>query len=497
MGWRDWFSGLLPAESKSTITPGSAGWYDMLLGRTASKSGQPISVQTALECTAWLCGTRVIAEGLAQVPCKVIREVGGARTEAADHPLYKLLHRKPNQWQTSFEFREQLAIHLVLCGNAFVVVTRDTRGGVLELLPYEPGAVTVTRNNDMTISYSVQLVSGASLAIPAANMWHIRGPSWNGWMGLNAVNLARNALGLALAAEEFGSELFLNGARPSGILTTEGGTMLSPAQMAELQTAWVAANTGTGQRMKTAVLSGVKWQSLSSTPDEAQFIELRKQQVVEVARALRINPIMLMHQDGTAAYASVEQMFLAHATHTLGPWFERFEQSAEVNLLTEKEWDAGYRIELIDAGLVRGTAKERAETFAILRQNGVISQNEWRDEEDYTRVNDTAFDKPAASANLYGPPAGSEPAPAAKAEPMALTVNVAPQPLTVNTPAVSFKADAPVVNVSPPDVTVNTPEIKVEAPHIDVHLHKGGRQVKSIEYDSAGNIARITEDDAE
>lgn len=411
MGLRDW---LWPAseavETKASVVPGSAGFLDMLSGRSGSKSGQVISVQTALECSAYLCGARVIAEGLAQVPCKVIQETDkGARRVATEHPLYRLLHRRPNGWQTSFEFREQIAFHLVLCGNAFVVVTRGTRGEPLELLPYEPGSVTVTRHDDMTLSYAVQMVSGARMVIPAADMWHIRGPSWNGWLGLDGVHLARNALGLALAAEEFGSELFKNGARPSGALVTEAGTTLDPKQMEDLRVNWAAANVGSGQRLKTVVLNGVKWQPFSSTPEEAQFIELRKQQVVEVARALRINPIMLMHQDGTAAYASVEQMFLAHATHTLGPWFERFEQSAEVNLLTEKESMEGYCIELFDGDLVRGTAKERAETNQIKAQNGVLSRNEWRDDDDMTRIDDTAFDVPMQAANLYGPAA---PAPA-------------------------------------------------------------------------------------
>lgn len=388
---------------KALTVAGQPGFFELLLGRTASKSGQAVSIQTALESTAWLCGTRVIAEGLAQVSCKVIQETeNGSRRVATEHPLYRLLHRRPNGWQTSFEFREQIAIHLVLCGNAYVVVTRDSRGTPLELLPYAPGSVTVTQHNDMTLSYRVTLAGGSQVVIPAKNMWHLRGPSWNGWMGLDAVYLARNALGLSLASEEFGSELFANGARPSGILTTESGVTLSPEQQENIRSSWAAAHVGSGQRMKTALLNGVKWQPLSSTANEAQFIDLRKFQITEVARALRVNPIMLMHQDGTAAYASVEQMFLAHATHTLGPWFERFEQSAEVNLLTEREYREGYCIELYDGDLVRGTAKERAETFAILRQNGIISQNEWRDEEDYSRVENPAFDVPASSANLYG-----------------------------------------------------------------------------------------------
>lgn len=405
MGWLASIRSAFGFEAKATISPGDAAWFDMLLARQPSKAGQAVGVQQALEVSAWLCGTRVIAEGLAQVDCKVIQETpDGSRRVAVEHPVYRLLYRRPNDLQTAFEFREQIGFHLVLCGNAFVVKTRASNGDLLELLPYEPSAVTVTRNADMTLSYRVQLANGRQVPVPAADMWHIRAASWNGYMGLNGVSLARNALGLALAAEEFGSELFANGARPSGILTTEGGVTLSAEQQAQIKAAWTAANVGSGQRMKTAVLSGVKWQALSANADEAQFIELRKQQVLEVARNLRINPIMLMHQDGTASYASVEQMFLAHATHTLGPWFERFEQSAEANLLTEAEWRAGYRVEIFDGDLVRGTAKERAETLAIMRQNGIITPNEWRDAEDYGRLVGPGMDEARPSANLYGQP---------------------------------------------------------------------------------------------
>lgn len=417
MGLRDRLNWLWPAsgrqtETKASAVPGSAGWLQMLMGRTGSKAGQEISVQTAFECTAWLCGARVIAEGLAQVPCRLFQEgKDGARRVATEHPLYDVLYRKPNFLQTSFEFREQIALHLVFTGNAYVVITRNERGDILELLPFEPGTVSVVRNPDMSLSYRVALANEASIAVPPGNMWHIRGPSWNGWMGLNAVNLARNALGLSLAAEEFGSELFANGARPSGLLMNEGSDDLTPEQIELVREQFEAMHTGSGQRARTVVLSGLKWEKISSTADEAQFIELRKFQIVEVARSLRLNPIMLMHQDGTAAYASVEQMFLAHDTHSMGPWYERIEQSAECNLLTDKERREGYSIELVSAGLVRGTAKDRAETNQILRQNGIITANEWRDEEDYSRLTGAEYDKPMPAANLYGPQPGQEPTP--------------------------------------------------------------------------------------
>jgi len=415
MGLRTRLDWLWPAapervEAKASIAPGGAGWLQMLLGYGSSKAGQDITIQTAMECTAWLCGARVISEGLAQVPCRLTQHLkDGSRRLAKEHPLYEILYRKPNFWQTSFEFREQIALHLIFTNNAYVLVTRNDKGEVLELLPFEPGTVSVTHNSDMTISYRVSLVDGRSIAVPMSDMWHIRGPSWNGWLGLNAVHLARNALGLSIAAEEFGSELFANGARPSGLLVNESSEDLSVDQVTQLREQFESLHTGRGQRMRTAVLSGVKWEPISATADEAQFIELRKFQITEVARSLRLNPIMLMHQDGTTAYASVEQMFLAHDTHSMGPWYERIEQSAECNLLTPAERRDGYEIELVSTGLVRGTSKERAETNQILAQNGVISINEWRDEDDYGRLSGAQYDRPRRAANLYGPDPTEEP----------------------------------------------------------------------------------------
>lgn len=389
----------------------SASFDDVLrdlFGQSNSKAGQAVNVKTALELTTVLGCARVIAEGISQVSWKLYqKDATGSRREASDHPLYYLLKRRPNDWQTSFEFREQIAFHLVLTGNAFVFVNR-AGGKIIELLPYEPGAVEVKRGSDLSLSYTLTLADGQRVAVPAANMWHIRGPSWNGYLGLEAVHLARNAIGLALATEEFGSSLFANGARPGGLLTTD--QVLNPETAAQIKQAWASAQSGSGNAMKTALLSGgLKYTPLSQTADEAQFNETRKRAIHDICAAFRVNPIMVMQTEGTASYASVEQMFLAHLTHTLMPWFERIEQSAEVNLLTRQEIEAGYYTKLDAKGLMRGTAKDRAEQLQIMRQNAVITANEWRELEDMARSSDPMADQLMAAANLYGPeqaPAG-------------------------------------------------------------------------------------------
>lgn len=380
-----------------------------ILGASNSKAGQPVTLRTAMEVTTVFACARVIAEGIAQVPLRLYqRDESGRRREARDHSLWEKFNYRPNAYQTPFEFREQIGLHLALCNNAYVYVTRDTRGQVLELLAFEPGNVTVTRETDWTLTYRITNLDGQHIPVEPGDLWHIRGPSWNGYAGLDAVHLARNAIGLSLATEEFASSLFANGARPGGILSTDQS--LSPEAQEQIKAAWAASQAGSGNALRTALLAGgLKYQMLAQTSDEAQFIETRKSVIPDICRAFRVLPIMVMHDENQASYSSVEQRFIAHLTHTLAPWYERLEDSMNANLLTEREHRAGYYFGHVTSGLMRGTAKDRAEYHAILRQNGIISANEWRDAEDMDRLSDPSADVPMAAANLFGPaPAATE-----------------------------------------------------------------------------------------
>lgn len=384
---------------------GTAEYYNWLLGISAgqSKAGVSVNLRTALGVSTVFACVAVIAQGIAQVPLKIYRVTPeGGREEARDHPLWSLLYRKPNELQTSFEFREQIAAHWLLTGNAFVLIMRNARGRVTELLPIEPGMMRLEQQPDRSMRYWLRLTDkSAEVEVPARMVWHIRNSSWNGWAGMDVMRLARDAIGLAVATESFGSEMFANGVRLSGHLEAESN--LTPEKIEELRTYWKSVHQGGGNRLQTAVLSGgIKFKPHEIKADEAQYIETRKFLVPEICRFFRVMPIMVGHQDGTASYASVEQMFLAHRTHTLGPQFERFEQSAEFALLTDAERDQ-YEIELVEHGLTRGTAKERAETLAILRQNGAITGNDMREAMDMPRLPDAILNEYTPAANLFGP----------------------------------------------------------------------------------------------
>ena len=332
-----------------------------LLNMGSSKSGARVNWKTALEVTTAFACARVIAEGLAQVPFRLYREVDGTRTAASDHPSNMLIAESPNDWQTSFELREQLALHLVFCGDAFVWKNR-VGSKLVELLPFEPNVVSVKRKG-WEIGYEVTTDKGERIPIPADEMWHIRGPSWNGVTGLDAVKLAREAIGLALATEEHGARMFSNGAKIGGLLSTEA--ILNDSQRKELRESWQQSHGGNENAYKTAVLwAGMKWTPMAMQNDQAQLIEQRRFQVEEICRVFRVLPIMLGYADKTATYASAEQMFIAHVVHTLGPWYSRIEQSANLNLLTEKERAQGYYFKFMPQGLMRGAHKDRAEYYA-------------------------------------------------------------------------------------------------------------------------------------
>lgn len=396
----------------------AAGSYDILrelLGRRISATGKVVSVKTAVEVATVFACMRVIGEGIAQVPLKLMQEKKDDKTrvEAEDHPLHEILETRPNAWQTSFEYREMLAMHAVLCGNAFSFVNRSNRAGIMELIPFEPGCVTVKRADDFTLSYEVRGQNGNTQTFPAASIWHVRGPSWNSWMGLEAVQLAREAIGLAMATEEQQARMQKNGVRASGTYSVEG--TLKDDQYKALS-AWINENMGGVENAGKAMVldRSAKWLNTSMTGVDAQTLETRRYQVEEICRFFRVNPIMVGAESKNTTYASAEQMFLGHVVHTLAPWYTRLEQSIDANLLTEKDRKAGIYSCFVDAGLLRGSAVQTKDVILSYVNGGLMTPNEGRRLLDMNPDPDPASDKLRIPANIVGakdPADAEDPAP--------------------------------------------------------------------------------------
>lgn len=336
--------------------------FNLLVGGMGTKSGASVSHKSALEVTAVLSCVRVISEGLAQVPFKLYQQVGEKTLPATDHPLYRVLHRKPNGWMTSFELRETMAIHCAMTGNAHAFINR-VRGQVRELLPLPTGTVTVKQKSDYSLEYTITAPSGNTMTVPQEAIWHWRGPSWDAVSGLDIVKLAREAIGLAMSSEESQARLQKTGGAHSGTYAVEG--ILNKEQYAAMREWLDKEFDGIKNFGKTKLLDRkAQFLPTSMTGVDAQLLETRRYQIEEICRAFRVMPIMAGYSDKAATYASAEQMFLAHVVHTLSPWYERIEQSAECHLLTEKEVEQGYFVKFNAAGLMRGSHKDRSEYFS-------------------------------------------------------------------------------------------------------------------------------------
>lgn len=327
-----------------------------------SKSGQNVTAETALQVTTVFACVNKIANGVAQAPLKLHEELPGGRGSkiARNHPLFNVLYRRPNPWQTSFQFRQTMVFHRALTGRFFAFKNR-VRGQIVELLPFEPGKVQVKRNDDYSLTYRVTADNGAKQDFPQEAIWDVRGPSWNSWLALEPVKLAREAIGLGMATEEAHARLHRNGARTGGLYSVEG--ILKDTQYPMLRE-WIEKNHTGENAFKPMILDrAAKFTQTGMTGVDAQHIETRKFQVEEICRAFGVMPIMVGLSDKTATYASAEQMFLAHVVHTLAPWYEDLEQSIDVNLLDGPR-DKGVFAKFNANALMRGAAKDQSEYFA-------------------------------------------------------------------------------------------------------------------------------------
>ena len=391
----------------------SLSTYDIfkdLIGRRTSATGKIVSVKTAIEVAAVFACLRVRANGLAQVPLKLMKEStdGKTRLPAKEHPLYFLIGSKPNDWQTAFEYWETLSLHLDLCGNHYSFVNRSNRAGIMELIPFEPGQVTVKRADDWSLSYEIRAVNGQTKPFPAKAIWHVRGPSWNSWMGLEAVQLAREAIGLAMATEEQQARMQKNGVRASGTYSVEG--TLKEDQYTALKKFIDDNNAGVENAGSPMVLDrSAKWLQNSMTGVDAETIATRRFQVEEICRHFGVNPIMVFAESKNTTYASAEQMFLAHVVHTLAPTYRRIEQSIDETLLTDADRTAGLYACFIDEGLLRGSMVDKQNALLGYVNGGLMTPNEGRGKLDLNPDDDPASDKLRIPTNIVGRRATDKP----------------------------------------------------------------------------------------
>lgn len=328
---RGLFGALAGAERKSVQF--DQDWTNFF-GLVQSKTGVLVTQQRALEISTVLACVRVLANGVAQVPFRVYREKpDGSKSIAVEHPAHRILSRRPNDWQTSFDFRQTLMAHTVLAGDGVAYINR-VGGKPKELIPFVPGSWSVTQEPDYGLVYDVY--DGRELLgrYPGRDILHVRNLSWNGYRGLEPIALLREALGLAVATEESQARFHANGTRPGGLLTVDQS--LSDEARAKIRKALAERGEGLANAFKTLVLDkGADFKPFGMSGVDAQHLETRKHQIEEICRGMGVFPQMVGHTDKTATFASAEAFFQAHVTHSVEPHAVNFQQACDRALLDD------------------------------------------------------------------------------------------------------------------------------------------------------------------
>ena len=370
----------IPVSQPKNAIADETFWHD-LFPSVRTTSGESVNWTSAMSVPAAMRCGMVIADGVSTVPCKLMRKdpATGRRTEATDHPLYMLFARAPSPFQTSQEFRETMTLHAVFAGNAYAFVNR-VRGKIKELVLIPPHAVCVEQNSDYSLTYKVTGLDGSVEEIPSEAIWHLRGPSWNGYTGLDIIYHLRNAIGLAMATERAHAQRFGNGVQTTGLYSVKN--KLDEAGYKRLYAYITKHFVGGVNSGKPMVLDNdATFTPLEMRGVDAEHVATRQLQIEEICTGFGVKPIMIGHADKSATYASAEQMFLAHAVHTIRPWHRRIENSMEAALLTEDETRAGYYFKFFDTELLRGDASSRATYYRQMFEIG-LTPNQIAEAED-------------------------------------------------------------------------------------------------------------------
>lgn len=383
---------LVPARSIEELMRG-------IMAGMETTSGVSVTVESAQSITALYRGLRLIQDTVASVPLVLYRRrrTGGADPAQAD-PLYSILHDRPNEWQTSLEWRELKQRDLELRGNAYSLIVRGVGQRVSELIRLHPDRTT-PKQDDRTLAVTYEYVrpDGRRVILQRDEVFHLRGPGDDGLTGRSVVRDHKETLGEALALREHGTRTFANGARPTGVLMPEGTARIGDDASRALREDFESLYAGVENAGRVVVLpGGIKFEPLSLSMEDAQYIESRKFSVSEIARILGVPP----HKIGDlekATFSNIEHQAIEFVTDAIVPRVTRWEQAIRRDLL-DGDPDRFVKFEL--DGLLRGDVKSRAEALQILRRNGIINANEWRELEDWNRREDPGGDQYIIEANM-------------------------------------------------------------------------------------------------
>lgn len=372
------FSRLFGREKAGTAKPDR--WLiDWVRGGDPTSAGVAVSPDSAMRVAAvWAC-VRVRSEDLGKVPCHMYRRLGaGGKERATDHPLYSLVRDAPNPFQTAMEFRQLMQTWIDLQGNAFAIKEFDRAGRVTALLPVSPEYVRIllVDGSNYELFYKVRFPGKPEVMVPGEFMFHLRGLSLDGLTGVSPITYHRETIGLALAAQQYGSGFFASSAQPTGIL--QAPSLLSPEAAAAIRASW-EKNFKDNKRNFAILDQGMTWTQMGLSNTDAQFIETRNMQIREICRIYRMPPHKIADLNN-ATFSNIEQQSLEYVQDCLLSEAVRWEQTLWRELLSDAEKPQYFFEFMLDA-LLRGDLPSRMAAYATARNWGIMNANECREKE--------------------------------------------------------------------------------------------------------------------
>ncbi len=334
-----------------------------------------VSADAALRLAAVYACVRILSETMASLPIVIYRtRPDGGKDRIKDHWLYQRLGRTPNRYQNPFEWREMLQGHLTLRGNAYCQILANAKGEITQLLPIHPDRVKLEMLTNGDYRYRISQAGGTELILPRGDVWHLRGLSSDGLLGMSPIELARESLGMALAAQDYGARFFANDAKPTGGWIEFPGNFKDAEAKRVFRESYQQAQAGANRGKVLVLENGMKFHEVGVTNRDAQFLELRKFQITDIARLFRVPPHMIADLD-RATFSNIEQQSLEFVMHTMTPWAERWEAAIGRDLIFDSE---ALEVEFDFSNLMRGDVASRSAYYQSGIQNGWLTRNEAR-----------------------------------------------------------------------------------------------------------------------
>ncbi len=343
-----------------------------------AKNDVVVNETTAMQCAAVFACVKVLAETFATTPLKLYIKGSGGAEEAREHPLFSLVHFSPNEEQTAYNYLLSEKVRELILGNSYSLIRRNGINQIVDLIPFATGSLTPKRTKEGVLYYEYQ--SGLEKKDYAAEqILHIPCLSLDGTVGLSPIKQAQEAIGMAIAAEKFGSNFYKNGANVGGVFTHPGGgASLDEESAKRMREQLNQTYAGIDNAHKFLLLEeGVTYTRIGIPPEEAQFLAARQYQLQEIARMYRV-PLHLVGDLERSTNNNIEHQSLEFIQYTMLPHFKNWEQMLNFKLLSKKERAKGYFFEFSVDGWLRGDHVARSQFYHMMRNDGILSTNEIR-----------------------------------------------------------------------------------------------------------------------